>query len=92
MRRGVAVRGLVGGVVDNDGVTETAQDRKARGAFFTPDAITTYLTQWAVRSDEERIFEPSAGDAAFLVAAIRDAMYRKLSPCAQPTSSSVRVG
>lgn len=71
MRRGVAVRGLVGGVVNNDGVTETAQDRKARGAFFTPDAITTYLTQWAVRSDADRVFEPSAGDAAFLVAAIR---------------------
>lgn len=71
VRRGVAVRGLVGGVVNNDGVTETAQDRKARGAFFTPDAITAYLTQWAVRSDADRVFEPSAGDAAFLVAAIR---------------------
>jgi tRNA1(Val) A37 N6-methylase TrmN6 len=65
------LRGLVGGVVNNDGVTDTAQDRKARGAFFTPDAITTYLAQWAVRSAADRIFEPSAGDAAFLVAAVR---------------------
>lgn len=65
------MRGLVGGVVNNDGVTDTAQDRKARGAFFTPDAITTYLAQWAVRSAADRIFEPSAGDAAFLVAAVR---------------------
>ena len=60
---------LVGVVGNNDGVTDTAATRKARGAFFTPAEITEYLTQWAVRSADERILEPSAGDAAFLVAA-----------------------
>jgi methylase of polypeptide subunit release factors len=51
-------------------MTDTAAARKARGAFFTPTEITRYLAQWAVRSAEDRVFEPSAGDAAFLVAAV----------------------
>lgn len=71
--------GVVGAVDNNDGVTESAVPadgdsaaaRKARGAFFTPAQITDYLTQWAVRSADEQILEPSAGDAAFLVAATR---------------------
>ncbi|WP_200820258.1 HsdM family class I SAM-dependent methyltransferase [Mycolicibacterium houstonense] len=50
-------------------MTESAAARKARGAFFTPTPITEYLAQWAVRSADERILEPSAGDAAFLIAA-----------------------
>jgi len=66
-------------VGNNDRVTDnavpargdSAADRKARGAFFTPAQITDYLAQWAVRSADERILEPSAGDAAFLVAATR---------------------
>lgn len=64
----MSFRDFVGAVGNNDGVTDTADARKVRGAFFTPDAITAYLAQWAVRSAEDRIFEPSAGDAAFLVA------------------------
>ncbi|OMC10960.1 methyltransferase [Mycolicibacterium fortuitum] len=60
---------LVGAVSHNNGVTESAAARKARGAFFTPTPITEYLAQWAVRSADERILEPSAGDAAFLIAA-----------------------
>lgn len=71
------MRGLVGGFDNNDGVTDSAAysdgdsaaARKARGAFFTPVEITRYLTRWAVRSAEDRVFEPSAGDAAFLLAA-----------------------
>ncbi|KWX25142.1 methyltransferase [Mycolicibacterium wolinskyi] len=64
----MSFRDFVGAVGNNDGVTDTADARKVRGAFFTPDAVTAYLAQWAVRSAEDRIFEPSAGDAAFLVA------------------------
>ncbi|KHO22359.1 methyltransferase [Mycolicibacterium setense] len=62
---------FVGAVPHNSGVTESATARKARGAFFTPSQITDYLAQWAVRSADERILEPSAGDAAFMVAATR---------------------
>ncbi|APT87489.1 HsdM family class I SAM-dependent methyltransferase [Corynebacterium flavescens] len=50
---------------------DTAELRKARGAFFTPDAITRYITDWAIRSSTDTVLEPSAGDAAFLVQAVR---------------------
>ncbi|QNJ90399.1 N-6 DNA methylase [Mycolicibacterium fluoranthenivorans] len=52
-------------------VIDSAGARKARGAFFTPPEITHYLAQWAVRDSADRVFEPSAGEAAFLVAAAR---------------------
>lgn len=50
---------------------DTAELRKARGAFFTPDSITRYITNWAIRTSEDSVLEPSAGDAAFLVQAVR---------------------
>lgn len=43
--------------------------RKARGAFFTPREIAHYLVNWAVRSPRDTVFEPSCGEAIFLVAA-----------------------
>lgn len=49
---------------------DTARLRKARGAFFTPDALARYITDWAVRSVEDRVMEPSCGEAAFLLAAV----------------------
>ncbi len=67
--------GLVGTVGHNDLVKnddrapDTAAARKARGAFFTPPQITRYLADWAIRSSADAVLEPSAGDAAFLVAA-----------------------
>jgi methylase of polypeptide subunit release factors len=50
-------------------MTDSAQGRKARGAFFTPPEIAHYIAEWAIRSADDRILEPSSGDAAFLVAA-----------------------
>ena len=47
-----------------------AQAKKARGAFFTPQPIATFLVQWAVRSPSDTIFEPSCGEAAFLLEAV----------------------
>ena len=43
--------------------------RKARGAFFTPPELAAYVTRWAVRSAADRIFEPSCGEAEFLLQA-----------------------
>jgi adenine-specific DNA-methyltransferase len=43
--------------------------RKARGAFFTPPAITEAIVHWAVRTGSDRILEPSCGEAAFLIPA-----------------------
>lgn len=62
---------------------DTADLRKARGAFFTPDAISQFVTDWAVRSADDQVMEPSAGDAAFLVQAVRrlkDLSHRGASP------------
>jgi adenine-specific DNA methylase len=49
---------------------DTPALRKARGAFFTPAAITSFIAGWAIRTASDRILEPSAGDAAFLVATV----------------------
>lgn len=49
---------------------DTAALRKARGAFFTPEPLARYVTDWAVRSVEDKVLEPSCGEAAFLLAAV----------------------
>jgi tRNA1(Val) A37 N6-methylase TrmN6 len=43
--------------------------RKARGAFFTPTEITHFLTEWAIRTRDDVVLEPSCGEAAFLLPA-----------------------
>lgn len=73
--RTVACRGhcFVGRLGQTAAVTaplDTAELRKARGAFFTPDALARYVTDWAVRSPEDRVLEPSCGEAAFLLQAV----------------------
>ncbi|MCB5273710.1 Modification methylase Eco57IB [Arthrobacter sp. SO5] len=50
---------------------DTAELRKARGAFFTPEAITRFISDWAIRSSDDTVLEPSTGDAAFLVSAVK---------------------
>jgi adenine-specific DNA methylase len=49
---------------------DTPALRKARGAFFTPDGVTRHLAEWAIQSADDSVLEPSAGEAAFLVAAV----------------------
>jgi adenine-specific DNA-methyltransferase len=50
-------------------VGDSALQRKARGAFFTPVELCAYVCDWAVRAPGDRVLEPSCGQAAFLVAA-----------------------
>lgn len=50
--------------------SDSTSARKARGAFYTDDAIATHLADWAVRAPSDRVLEPSAGEASFLVAAV----------------------
>lgn len=50
---------------------DTVESRKARGAFFTPSAVASYVTSWAVRSAEDSVLEPSCGEAAFLVPTVQ---------------------
>lgn len=49
---------------------DTPALRKERGAFFTPDEVTRFVANWAIRTPHDLVLEPSAGDAAFLVAAV----------------------
>lgn len=65
-------------MLKNGGVTlaerhpaDTPELRKARGAFFTPPELVDHIVRWAIRSAAESVFEPSAGDAEFLVAAVQ---------------------
>ncbi len=50
---------------------DTKFQRKARGAFFTPPAISRYLVEWAIQSSSDTVLEPSCGEASFLLAAAR---------------------
>lgn len=54
----------------DEGVDTPAQ-RKARGAFFTPEAICEFVAEWAIRGQNDTVLEPSCGEAAFLLAAGR---------------------
>jgi adenine-specific DNA-methyltransferase len=45
---------------------ETPGEAKARGAFYTPPALTRFLARWAIRKPTERVLEPSCGDGAFV--------------------------
>lgn len=49
---------------------DTSQLRKARGAFFTPEPVARFVTDWALRSASNHVLEPSCGEAAFLLAAM----------------------
>lgn len=50
-------------------INDSPQLRKERGAFFTPDAICNFIVDWAVRSRDELILEPSCGEASFMLSA-----------------------
>lgn len=45
--------------------------RKQLGAFYTPPHLVSALVDWAVRDASDRILEPAAGEAAFLLAALK---------------------
>lgn len=40
--------------------------RKARGAYFTPEPVARFITDWAIRSETDAVIEPSCGEAVFL--------------------------
>lgn len=50
---------------------DPAEARKARGAFFTPSGVTEHLAEWAIHAATDKVLEPSAGEAAFLEAAVK---------------------
>ena len=54
----------------NRGPGDTQGLRKARGAFFTPPAIASHIVDWAIDTPQDKVLEPSTGDAEFLVHAV----------------------
>ena len=48
---------------------DSAQSRKARGAFFTPPELCDHVVDWAVRDPHDIVLEPSCGEASFLLTA-----------------------
>lgn len=48
---------------------DTPALRKARGAFFTPAELCDFVAAWAIREPDDRVLEPSCGEAAFLLSA-----------------------
>ena len=68
-------------------MSDSPQLRKARGAFFTPDAVARFIAEWAVREATDKVLEPSCGEAALLHAAHEQ--LTKLRPGSR--SSTVRL-
>ncbi len=53
-----------------DLIPDTPIDRKARGAFFTPEPIAEYLAEWAIEGDPRAtVLDPTCGESVFLRAA-----------------------
>ncbi|MCW4466506.1 SAM-dependent methyltransferase [Glutamicibacter sp. MNS18] len=48
-----------------------ATARHGRGAYFTPEPIARFMTEWALANGARRILEPSCGEAQFLRTAHR---------------------
>ena len=49
--------------------TQNSYD-KLRGGYYTPQTIADFIVEWAVRSPEDKILEPSCGNGSFLHALI----------------------
>jgi len=73
MRRSLVLDGFENDEIATQTMTTEPLDlpehRKARGAFFTPQPVSDFATNWAVRSADDSVLEPSCGEAVFLVSA-----------------------
>ena len=41
---------------------------KLRGGYYTPDKISEFISEWAIRTPSDFVLEPSCGDGSFLSA------------------------
>lgn len=44
----------------------SSPNRKSSGAYYTPAPVADCLLQWAIRSESDRLLDPSCGDGQFL--------------------------
>src|SRR5512138_1462514 len=49
----------------------TSPNVKRTGAFYTSEAVATFLADWAIRSPNDEVLDPSFGGGVFLEAAAR---------------------
>lgn len=70
---------------------DTPALRKERGAFFTSEHITRFMSDWAIRRPDDQVLEPAAGDAAFLVAAVDRLRKLAAEPNCTPTVQGVEI-
>lgn len=78
-------------VIQNSDIHDTPAQRKERGAFFTPEKITRFVSDWAIRKPDDLVMEPSAGDAAFLVAAVNRLRQLDKNNSFRPTVHGVEI-
>ena len=52
-------------------LTADAENQKLRGGYYTPQPIARFLANWAIRSPNDDVLEPSCGDGEMLEAAAR---------------------
>lgn len=70
-------------------VPDTPALRKSRGAYFTPASVASFVVDWAIRSADDAVLEPSCGEAAFLTHAV--AALRSLAPGRTPRVDGVEI-
>ena len=39
---------------------------KLRGGYYTPETISKFIVDWAIRTSSDTVLEPSCGDGSFL--------------------------
>lgn len=71
--------------------TDTPALRKERGAYFTPGEISRFLIKWAIRTPNDKVLEPAAGDAAFLAEAVTQLRTLSADTTARPTVYGVEI-
>jgi len=49
----------------------TREKRKELGAYYTPQNLSQILTDWAIRTPTDKIFEPSFGGCGFLETSVK---------------------
>lgn len=72
-------------------IQDTAKLRKARGAFFTPEPVASFVTTWAIRDVEDDVLEPSCGEAAFLEHAVTRLRDLSDDPDVTPSVDGVEI-
>lgn len=70
---------------------DTPSVRKARGAFFTPPLVTRFIAEWAIQNSTDKVLEPSAGEAEFLVAAVERLQALSTSTSWRPRVDGVEI-